>query len=73
MVLLLHSFYLIPQQTVSFLLVITFPSIFKKVNLFSLDPNIPIIFGCIINDVDRKNFYQCHFLIKKVVTIKFSC
>ena len=22
-------------------------------------------FGCIINGVDRRNFYQCHFLIKK--------
>ena len=21
--------------------------------------------GCIINGVDRRNFYQCHFLIKK--------
>jgi len=29
--------------------------------------------GCIINGVDRRNFYQCHFLIKKVETIKFSC
>ena len=31
------------------------------------------LFGCIINGVDRRNFYQCHFLIKKVETIKFSC
>ena len=30
-------------------------------------------FGCIINGVDGRNFYQCHFLIKKVETIKFSC
>jgi len=29
--------------------------------------------GCIINGVDRRNFYQCIFLIKKVETIKFSC
>ena len=29
--------------------------------------------GCIINGVDRRNFYQCHFLIKKVETTKFSC
>ena len=25
----------------------------------------PIKNGCIINSVDRRNFYQCHFLIKK--------
>ena len=24
-----------------------------------------ILKGCIINGVDRRNFYQCHFLIKK--------
>jgi len=33
----------------------------------------PFYFGCIINGVDGRNFYQCHFLIKKVETIKFSC
>ena len=25
----------------------------------------PYLIGCIINGVDRRNFYQCHFLIKK--------
>ena len=24
-----------------------------------------IFYGCIINGVDGRNFYQCHFLIKK--------
>ena len=31
------------------------------------------LIGCIINGVDGRNSYQCHFLIKKVDTIKFSC
>ena len=38
-----------------------------------VSPKFSIIFGCIINGVDRRNFYQCHFLIKKVETTKFSC
>ena len=35
--------------------------LFKQ--LYPLDNNVSI--GCIINGVDRRNFYQCHFLIKK--------
>ena len=31
-----------------------------KNNLYMVEKN-----GCIINGVDRRNFYQCHFLIKK--------
>ena len=42
----------------------------NNVKYVCMDMYVPYIslvnsIGCIINGVDRRNFYQCHFLIKK--------
>ena len=37
----------------------------ETAEIINLHNNPEEIKGCIINGVDRRNFYQCHFLIKK--------
>ena len=37
----------------------------KKFVIFIITLFLLLFIGCIINGVDGRNFYQCHFLIKK--------